>query len=84
MLMQAWLMDDSNEDQRLPHHPNPKELLTIDYLAGFSLSLPPTLYSFFCFCKTISFHLNISIVISRNCDCREYDVVVHTLLYFEL
>lgn len=49
MLVQAWLMDDSNEDQRLPHHPNPKELLTMDYLAGFSLSLASTysLPSFF-------------------------------------
>lgn len=44
VLMQAWLMDDSNEDQRLPHHPNPKELLPMDYLAGSSLA--PT-YSYF-------------------------------------
>ncbi|CAN7091332.1 unnamed protein product [Brassica rapa subsp. narinosa] len=33
MALEAWLMDDSNEDPRLPHHPNPKELLTMDYLA---------------------------------------------------
>ncbi|KAG2302348.1 hypothetical protein Bca52824_030999 [Brassica carinata] len=33
MALEAWLMDESNEDQRLPHHPSPKELLTMDYLA---------------------------------------------------
>ncbi|CAH8348860.1 unnamed protein product [Eruca vesicaria subsp. sativa] len=30
-------MDDSNEDQRLPHHRNPKELLTMDYLADLGV-----------------------------------------------
>lgn len=27
-------MDDSNEDQRLPHHKEPKEFVSIDQLAG--------------------------------------------------
>ncbi|XP_020871621.1 1,2-dihydroxy-3-keto-5-methylthiopentene dioxygenase 4 isoform X3 [Arabidopsis lyrata subsp. lyrata] len=31
--VEAWFMDDSNEDQRLPHHLNPKELVSLDYLA---------------------------------------------------
>ncbi|WZZ35281.1 hypothetical protein YC2023_018682 [Brassica napus] len=35
MALEAWFMDDSNEDQRLPHHRNPKEFVTLDYLAGF-------------------------------------------------
>lgn len=83
MLVQAWLMDDSNEDPRLPHHPNPKELLTMDYLAGFSLSLAST-YSLLSFFLQNEFLPLKYIVISRNCACREYDVVVHTLLYFEL
>ncbi|VVB07190.1 unnamed protein product [Arabis nemorensis] len=31
--MQAWFMDDSNEDQRLPHHRNPNEPVSLDYLS---------------------------------------------------
>lgn len=27
-------MDDSDEDQRLPHHKEPKEFVSIDQLAG--------------------------------------------------
>jgi len=27
-------MDDSNEDQRLPHHKEPKEFVSLDQLAG--------------------------------------------------
>lgn len=39
---QAWFMDESEEDPRLPHHRNPKELVSLDHLAGqtsFSLLL---------------------------------------------
>jgi 1,2-dihydroxy-3-keto-5-methylthiopentene dioxygenase len=31
-VIQAWYMDDSDEDQRLPHHPEPKELIPLDKL----------------------------------------------------
>ncbi|XP_010494368.1 PREDICTED: 1,2-dihydroxy-3-keto-5-methylthiopentene dioxygenase 4-like [Camelina sativa] len=33
MALEAWFMDDSNEDQRLPHHRNPKEFVSLDYLS---------------------------------------------------
>ncbi|XP_024005667.1 1,2-dihydroxy-3-keto-5-methylthiopentene dioxygenase 2 isoform X1 [Eutrema salsugineum] len=33
-VIQAWYMDDSEEDQRLPHHKNPKEFISLDKLAG--------------------------------------------------
>ncbi|XP_010556874.1 PREDICTED: 1,2-dihydroxy-3-keto-5-methylthiopentene dioxygenase 4 [Tarenaya hassleriana] len=33
MALEAWFMDDSNEDQRLPHHRNPKEFVPLDHLA---------------------------------------------------
>ncbi|KAH7669049.1 Acireductone dioxygenase (Ni(2+)-requiring) protein [Dioscorea alata] len=29
---QAWLMDESDEDQRLPHHRNPKEFVPLSKL----------------------------------------------------
>jgi 1,2-dihydroxy-3-keto-5-methylthiopentene dioxygenase len=32
-VIQAWYMDDSEEDQRLPHHKDPKEFLSLDKLA---------------------------------------------------
>ncbi|MCH97489.1 12-dihydroxy-3-keto-5-methylthiopentene dioxygenase, partial [Trifolium medium] len=32
-VIQAWYMDDSNEDQRLPHHKEPKEFVSLDQLA---------------------------------------------------
>ncbi|XP_058105330.1 acireductone dioxygenase 2-like [Magnolia sinica] len=32
-VIQAWYMDDSDEDQRLPHHCNPKEFISFDKLA---------------------------------------------------
>ncbi|KAM0006113.1 putative oxidoreductase [Helianthus debilis subsp. tardiflorus] len=32
-VIQAWYMDDSNEDQRLPHHKDPKEFVSLDKLA---------------------------------------------------
>ncbi|KAK9101080.1 hypothetical protein Scep_024510 [Stephania cephalantha] len=31
-VIQAWYMDDSNEDQRLPHHRDPKEFVSLDRL----------------------------------------------------
>lgn len=34
-------MDDNAEDQRLPHHRNPKQFVSLDYLSGFSLSFSP-------------------------------------------
>ena len=33
-VIQAWYMDDSDEDQRLPHHKEPKEFVSFDQLAG--------------------------------------------------
>ncbi|KAL6953245.1 homogentisate 1,2-dioxygenase [Sarracenia purpurea var. burkii] len=32
-VIQAWYMDDSDEDQRLPHHRNPEEYVSLDQLA---------------------------------------------------
>ncbi|KAK6914002.1 Acireductone dioxygenase ARD family [Dillenia turbinata] len=32
-VLQAWYMDDSDEDQRLPHHRNPPEYVSLDQLA---------------------------------------------------
>ncbi|KAI5347799.1 hypothetical protein L3X38_000686 [Prunus dulcis] len=31
-VIQAWYMDDSDEDQRLPHHREPKEFVSLDQL----------------------------------------------------
>ncbi|KAK2647093.1 hypothetical protein Ddye_022288 [Dipteronia dyeriana] len=33
MALEAWFMDESNEDQRLPHHRKPKELVSLNHLA---------------------------------------------------
>lgn len=33
-VIQAWYMDDSDEDQRLPHHREPKEFVSLEKLAG--------------------------------------------------
>ncbi|PHU13841.1 1,2-dihydroxy-3-keto-5-methylthiopentene dioxygenase 2 [Capsicum chinense] len=32
-VIQAWYMDDSDEDQRLPHHREPKEFVSLEKLA---------------------------------------------------
>ncbi|KAH9764820.1 Acireductone dioxygenase (Fe(2+)-requiring) [Citrus sinensis] len=32
-VIQAWYMDDSDEDQRLPHHKDPKEFVSLDQLS---------------------------------------------------
>ncbi|KAK8936455.1 1,2-dihydroxy-3-keto-5-methylthiopentene dioxygenase 2 [Platanthera zijinensis] len=32
-VIQAWYMDDNEEDQRLPHHREPKQFVSIDRLA---------------------------------------------------
>ncbi|XP_061347692.1 acireductone dioxygenase 2-like isoform X2 [Gastrolobium bilobum] len=32
-VLEAWYMDDSNEDQRLPHHKEPKDFVSLDQLA---------------------------------------------------
>ena len=41
-VLQAWYMDDTDDDQRLPHHRNPKEFVSLEKLAGmyFSSTLP--------------------------------------------
>lgn len=31
-MVQAWFMDDSKEDQRLPHHRNPPKYISLDDL----------------------------------------------------
>lgn len=33
-VISAWYMDDSKEDQRLPHHRNPKQFVSLDKLSG--------------------------------------------------
>ncbi|KAH0690877.1 hypothetical protein KY289_018235 [Solanum tuberosum] len=33
-VIHAWYMDDIDEDQRLPHHHEPKEFVSLDKLAG--------------------------------------------------
>ncbi|KAF9605045.1 hypothetical protein IFM89_013715 [Coptis chinensis] len=33
MVIEAWRMEESNEDQRLPHHRNPKEFVSMNKLA---------------------------------------------------
>lgn len=33
MAIEAWYMDESNDDPRLPHHRNPKEYVSLDTLA---------------------------------------------------
>uniref|UniRef100_A0A803MVK3 Acireductone dioxygenase n=1 Tax=Chenopodium quinoa TaxID=63459 RepID=A0A803MVK3_CHEQI len=33
MAIEAWYMDESNEDPRLPHHRNPKEFVSLDTLS---------------------------------------------------
>lgn len=32
--LQAWFMDEVNDDQRLPHRRNPNEVVSLDHLAG--------------------------------------------------
>ncbi|KAG6497342.1 hypothetical protein ZIOFF_045241 [Zingiber officinale] len=36
-VLQAWYMDDSEEDQRLPHHREPKEFVSLDKLAELGI-----------------------------------------------
>lgn len=36
-MIQAWYMDDSQDDQRLPHHKDPKEFISLDKLAELGL-----------------------------------------------
>ena len=38
-VIQAWYMDDSDEDERLPHHRNPKEFVTLEKLAGIDFEV---------------------------------------------
>lgn len=38
--MQAWFMDESLEDQRLPHRRHPDELVSLDKLEGSQWFLP--------------------------------------------
>ncbi|KAL6558681.1 hypothetical protein OROMI_019031 [Orobanche minor] len=39
MAIEAWFMEDNDEDQRLPHHSNPKEFVSPDHL-----TLDPNIY----------------------------------------
>ncbi|KAK1387861.1 Acireductone dioxygenase [Heracleum sosnowskyi] len=39
-VLQAWYMDDSDEDQQLPHHRNPMEFVSLEKLSGLSNSSP--------------------------------------------
>lgn len=42
--IQAWYLDDNEEDQKLPHHKDPKEFVSLDKLAGLCVLL---LHAFF-------------------------------------
>ena len=47
MAIEAWLMDDSNEDPRLSHRRNPNESVSLDQLAELGVlywKLNPTIY----------------------------------------
>jgi len=44
-VIQAWFMDDSEEDQRLPHHKDPKEFVSLDKLAGLFVCFNSMLFS---------------------------------------
>ena len=46
-MIQAWYMDDSEEDQRLPHHKDPKEFLSLDKLAGLFVCFNSVFFSLF-------------------------------------
>jgi 1,2-dihydroxy-3-keto-5-methylthiopentene dioxygenase len=46
-VIQAWYMDDSEEDQRLPHHKDPKEFLSLDKLAGLFVCFNSVFFSLF-------------------------------------
>ncbi|XP_059446678.1 acireductone dioxygenase 1-like [Corylus avellana] len=37
MAIEAWFMDESEEDPRLPHHRNPKEFVSLDHLADLGV-----------------------------------------------
>ncbi|KAH7851828.1 hypothetical protein Vadar_016940 [Vaccinium darrowii] len=37
MAIEAWFMDENNEDQRLPHHRNPKEFVSLQHLADLGV-----------------------------------------------
>lgn len=41
--LQAWFMEENDEDKRLPHHGNPKELVPLTKLAGIIIHYPFTL-----------------------------------------
>ncbi|KAL1832453.1 hypothetical protein ACET3Z_002104 [Daucus carota] len=37
MAIEAWFMEENDEDQRLPHHRNPKEFVSPDHLADIGV-----------------------------------------------
>ncbi|KAK6914003.1 Acireductone dioxygenase ARD family [Dillenia turbinata] len=37
MAIEAWFMEESDEDQRLPHHRNPKQFVSLDHLADLGV-----------------------------------------------
>lgn len=37
-MIQAWYLDNKEEDQKLPHHKDPKEFVSLDKLAGLCVS----------------------------------------------
>ncbi|KAL6518269.1 hypothetical protein OROMI_033970 [Orobanche minor] len=47
MAIEAWFMEDNDEDQRLPHHSNPKEFVSPDHLTDIGVlywQLDPNIY----------------------------------------
>lgn len=55
-VIQAWYMDDSDEDQRLPHHRNPKEFVSFEKLDGIH-SLLLSLYGHMCYLSFVTNNL---------------------------
>ncbi|XP_057489087.1 acireductone dioxygenase 1 [Actinidia eriantha] len=37
MAIEAWFMDENDEDQRFPHHRNPKQFVSLDHLADLGV-----------------------------------------------
>ena len=40
--MEAWYMNETDEDQRLPHHCDPPQYASLEKLAGIYLLIKPS------------------------------------------
>lgn len=50
-VIEAWYMDDNENNQRLPHHHEPKKFVSLDKIAG------KYIHYFFCFNLYDDFHI---------------------------